>query len=516
MSSKTEQAVFEYARGTEPISLNKTGGWRLAAPEKVKRLSPCSHDCLLDSDIPDWMEAVKGERWEEAWQIMSRTNPFPALTGQVCFSPCMENCNRGRLDQEMEIPAVERAVGRWRFDHYSPKSGPVALKEPLAVVGSGPAGLSCAYYLASEGYRVTVFERSPVIGGMLALGIPEYRLPREVLNKELEILKEEGIEFITGRTLGDDLKLSELAGEFEEVFLATGAWLPRKEKLPGSDQRGVYHALDFLSLINTRQHPELNDPVVVIGGGNAAVDSARCALRLNGINHVSLVYRRSRAEMPAHSTEVEAAEREGVELVFNANPGRIETGPGTDRVAGVVFNYSKTNREGLVVDESRSFKKSCGTVILALGQETDYSIFNNMDREMTLFAGGDLVSGPATVTEAIRAGRLAARSIIARIENRAALDLSGLSEQPVAYEELNLLARSDLELQDRQKDPSSEALRCLGCGTCNSCGVCYLFCPDLAVDFINNSYETNLDYCKGCGICAVECPARALIMEGGH
>jgi len=515
LSGRSEEAVFEYARGYKPSSLNKTGGWRLVAPEKLKRLSPCQNDCLLEGEVPEWMEAVKGERWEEAWQIMSRTNPFPAITGHVCFSPCLENCNRGRLDQELDIPSVEKAIGRWRFANYHPRKGVKAIKDPVAVVGSGPAGLSCAYYLATAGYRVTVFERSSVPGGMLALGIPEYRLPREILLQELSILEEEEVEFVTNRALGEDLTLSELADQFREVFLATGAWLPREENLPGFKAKGVYHALDFLSMINTRQPPALKDPVVVIGGGNAAVDSARSALRMNGINHVSLVYRRSRAEMPAHSPEIEAAEREGVELAFNANPERIDVEAQGGEVTGVVFNYSKTNRQGLIIDKTRAFKKDCGSVILALGQEPDYSVFDNLDRERVLFAGGDLVSGPATVTEAIRAGRLGAAAIMARIENRPAPDVFGFSEQPVAFEELNLIARSDLELQDRQADPVVEAGRCLGCGSCNACGVCYLFCPDVAIDWVNNSFELNLDYCKGCGICVVECPARALAMEGG-
>lgn len=513
MSAKAEREVFRYACGTEASIINKTGDWRYLAPEKAKRLSPCRHDCLLHSEIPEWMEAVKDDRWEEAWQIMSRYNPFPAVTGHVCFYPCTENCNRGRLDQDIDIPAVERAIGLWRLDHYRPRTGPRAVKNRVAVVGSGPAGLSCAYYLCAAGYEVTVFERAQLAGGMLALGIPSYRLPRSILDQELAILEAEGIKFVTNRSLGDNLKLEELAGEFSEVFLATGAWLPREDKIPGMDNKGVYNALDFLSMNNTGQHPDLKDPVVVIGGGNAAMDSARSALRMNGINHVSLVYRRSRAEMPANPVEVEEAEHEGVELIFNALPRKIEEKGG--QVEAVQFSHSKTNREGLVVEDSISFTKSCGSVIMALGQEPDYGVFERLDRELTLFAGGDLVSGPATVAEAIQAGRVAALSIRAKLEKQPGPDLAAFSEQPVSFEELNLIAKPDLQLQNRQAEPLPEAERCLGCGTCNSCGICYLFCPDLAVDRINNRYELNLDYCKGCGICVRECPARALVMEGG-
>ena len=513
MLSKPSENNFKYACGTKSSTINKTGEWRfMPAPERIKRLSPCRQDCLLDSDIPEWQEAVKDGRWEQAWQIMSRYNPFPALTGYVCFSPCIENCNRGRLDQEIDIRSIERAIGEWRLEHYQPPTAPREVKDQVAVVGSGPAGLSCAYYLATAGYRVTVFESAPQVGGMLALGIPEYRLPRRVLQQEIKVLEEEGVNFITGRTLGKDISLNELDKEFRRIFLATGAWLSRKENIPGGEEKGVCCALDFLSMINTGRHPDIKDPVVVIGGGNAAIDSARSALRMNGINNVSLIYRRSRAEMPADPGEVEAAESEGVELIFNALPREIETD--ADQIQSVLLDQSKTNREGLVVDQSRSFRKACGSVIMAIGQEADHSVFEKSDREIELFAGGDLVSGPATVAEAIRAGRLAAYSIMASLGDFAEPELFLPAEQPVLFEDLNLTARVNLQLQHRQGEPVEEASRCLGCGTCNSCGICYLFCPDMAVDWINNRYELNLDFCKGCGICVQECPARALFMEG--
>jgi NADPH-dependent glutamate synthase beta subunit-like oxidoreductase/Pyruvate/2-oxoacid:ferredoxin oxidoreductase delta subunit len=503
-----------YACGTEPSTANKTGEWRFLAPERGHSLSPCRQGCLLDGEIPLWLEAVKKGRWAEAWEVMSRYNPFPALTGYVCFHPCSENCNRGELDEAIEIEAVERKIGEWRHSNYEPSPRRREKKGQVAIVGSGPAGLSCAYYLNESGYAVKVYERSSEIGGMFALGIPEYRLPRAVLRKETELLKAEGIEFITGCSIGKDLTLQELYDQYLQVFVATGAWLPRRSDLAGEECEGVWNALDFLSMVNSGRVPRLKDPVAVIGGGNAAIDSARSALRMNGINHVSLIYRRSRVEMPADRKEVEAAEREGVELIFNALPRETELE--NKAVKGLLLDHCKTCRTGLSIDSSRSFRKSCGTVIMALGQEADYSIFEGLDKAPEIFAGGDLVSGPSTVPEAIRAGRIAAKAIVARIEKIPGPALQLPEEKTVRFEDLNLAAKINLELQQRQNNPIAEAGRCLGCGTCNSCGICYLFCPDMAVDRVDDRYQLNLDYCKGCGICVTECPARALIMKGGR
>lgn len=513
MLPETEDYAYRYARGTTPVSVNKTGLWRYTAPVKSVKLSPCRHDCLLDAEIPEWLEALGDGRWSDAWNIVSRFNPFPALTGYVCYNPCTENCNRGHLDQEIDIRDLEKEIGKWRHDHYVPPGGVKPTRAKVAVVGSGPAGLSCAYYLREAGYAVTVFEKVTAVGGMLALGIPEYRLPRRILDNELELLKEEGVSFVTGASLGENLYLEDLYTEFRQVFLATGAWLPRREELPGSGEVFTHQALDFLSMVNTGCQPEIKDPVVVVGGGNAAVDSARCALRLNGVNHVSLVYRRSRAEMPANPVEVEAAEREGVELIFNALPRKIDGTAG--KTGSVLFDHCRTGREKLIVDRSKSFKKACGSLVMALGQVADFSVFGKVNRKVALYAGGDLVGGPASVAEAIRAGRLGALSIVAGLEGKP-LPAAGLEgEKPLSFEELNLASKTGFELQNRLPRPDLEAKRCLGCGTCNSCGTCYLFCPDLAVERKGNSYEPNLDYCKGCGICARECPARALVMEGG-
>lgn len=513
MLPELEKEIFPYAIGTEPSTINKTGECRALTPDKRSSLSPCRAGCLLDGEIPQWLEAVKRQRWDEAWQIISRYNPFPALTGSVCYQPCSVECNRGQLDQAIDIRTVELALGRWRHDSYRGRPDLRTVAGRIAVAGSGPAGLSCAYYLNSNGYEVTVFEKEQVIGGMLALGIPSFRLPRNILQAELAILKDIGIKFISGCEIGRDIPLNVLYADFDHVFLATGAWVPRKAAIPGEERAGVLNALDFLSAVNTGKNLKITGPVVVIGGGNAAVDSARVALRLPGVDNVSLVYRRSRAEMPAEQGEVEAAEKEGVELIFNAMPARIEEEQGA--VSRLLFRHSKTGRDKLIIDSSSSYEKTCGAVIMALGQDRDYGIFSGLPGERPLFAGGDLVSGPATVPEAIRAGRLAALGIMAAVEGLPGPDLAPVTASPVKFEELNLAAEVNLQLGQKQEDPAVEAARCLGCGSCNSCGICYQFCPDMAVERVDGCYEFNLDYCKGCGICEKECPARALVMEGG-
>ncbi len=503
-----------YSYGFEPSTANKTGDWRFLTPEKSSRLSPCRQDCLLDGEIPLWMEAVKQEKWEEAWQIVSRYNPFPAITGYVCYHPCTSNCNRGQLDQDIAIEEVEKAIGEWRLNNIKAVQRPIKYKGKIGIVGSGPAGLSCAYYLNAAGYSVTVYEKTSLIGGMLTLGIPEYRLPRYVLNRELYMLEESGIHFIKDCPIGDKKDLCELYEEYDNIFLATGAWKPRRAYIPGEEDRRVYNALDFLSAINSGGQLEISDPVVVIGGGNAAIDSARSALRLKGVNHVSLVYRRSRAEMPANQEEVEAAEREGVELIFNALPREVEKEE--QDIIGLMFDYCKTDLNGLSIDRSRSFSKSCGTVVMALGQQADLSVFCEFGRDVPFFAGGDLITGPSTVPEAIKAGRIAAYGIVADLEGLPVPQVM-LPEQPVvSFEDLNLATKLNIKMQHKECTPELEASRCLGCGTCNACGTCYIFCPDMAIDVINGRFELNLDYCKGCGICVKECPAQALVLEGGR
>ncbi|HED24481.1 MAG TPA: FAD-dependent oxidoreductase, partial [Firmicutes bacterium] len=235
MPPETMTIEAPYLVGNDPSTANKTGEWSIQTPRLSSRISPCRLACLLEGEVPSWLEAVKLEKWEEAWQIMKRANPFPAITGYVCFHPCTENCNRGQLDEPIAIPEVERAIGLWRLENYRKRPKDLSGKGKIAVVGSGPAGLSCAFYLTEAGYDVTVFERDEQPGGMLNLGIPEYRLPRRILQKEIDVLREEGITFVCGCRVGSDLKLQELYKDYERVFLATGAWLSHRSFIKGED-----------------------------------------------------------------------------------------------------------------------------------------------------------------------------------------------------------------------------------------------------------------------------------------
>ncbi len=516
MPETPETAIYKYSRGASPGTAAKTGDWRFLTPLQLYRPSPCRIACPLGSEIPAWLEAVKRERFDEAWRILRRSNPFPAVTGSVCFHPCTDSCNRGELDEGIAIRDVERAVGEWRQERYRPPAAPPATRHRVAVIGSGPAGLSCAYYLSRAGIGVTVFERAPVLGGLLALGIPEYRLPSSLLARELEILKKEGILFETGTAVGADLPLDRINREFDLIFLSTGAQKERPLTIPGAEGPGVLSAYDYLRRVNLGERVRLAEPVLVVGGGNAAVDAARVALLQQGITEVSIIYRRSREEMPATADEVEAAEKEGVRLYFNLSPQALRLEEG--RLAEALFERTATEGGGVRVLPGSPHSFACSTLIHALGQQPDWKPLGRLTDRLTLFAGGDLVSGPATVPAAIRAGRLAAAAIVERLKGPLPLDemqpINGA--KAVTYDELNLAAPPNAHLVQRLSHPAAEAGRCLGCGTCSSCGLCALYCPDLAVQWQQERYSVNLDYCKGCGLCARECPARVLVMEGGR
>lgn len=423
---------------TVPTPINKTGSWRFLTPVFRENNAPCRLACPLESGIARWLNKVRQGDLQGAWQVMQAYNPFPAITGQVCYRFCEEKCHRSVWDEAVAIREVEKAVGLWRHQNYKTgKTGrhgrsEVPAGKKVAIVGSGPAGLSCAYYLRQSGAAVTVFEKLPLAGGLLATGIPAYRLPRGILNKELEILEGEGIIFRTGLEVGREVSLPELQAQFDAVLLAVGAQQSRRLQVKGEALPGVSGALEFLGDLHTGRRKAVEGPVIVAGGGNAALDAA-CMAKLNGAREVNLLYRRSREEMPAHPEEIEAAAAAGVNFVFETVLQEI---CGAGRIEKVCAVHTAPSRRGepLQILPGTAFELPCKLLIVAAGQESNlpglFPSFQNSSRNMLLqknkkttvrgslnladrlFVAGDALTGPASVAAAIFGGRQAALQLL--------------------------------------------------------------------------------------------------------
>lgn len=549
---------------------NKTGSWRYMRPVYRERTPPCNHACPAGEDIVAYLGLVADGRFREAWECLRRENPFPGVCGRVCPHPCEASCNRERLGGAIAIHEVERFLSDWAAEqHLTPARQKPVQRERVAVVGSGPAGLSCAYHLALQGYPVTVYEADSLPGGMLRTGIPTYRLPREVLDREIAAIEALGVEIRTGMRLGGNLSWDDLA-PYRAVFLALGQQRSRPLGVPGEDAEGVLHGLAFLKRVNQGEKVPVGPRVVVVGGGNTAMDAARVARRLGA--EVTVLYRRSRAEMPAIAEEVEEAEEEGVSFHFLAAPVAILTDGGRVRgVQAVRMRLGEPDASGRRRPEpipDSEFVLEADTVIPALGQEADLDAVppdvavqagairidpSGQTTRPGVFAGGDVATGFGTVTAAIGSGKRAALAIGRFLRGEAQPEYPPLHEnvrafprpmlpEVVTFEELNTaylrrVPRPEARLrpaEERLKDwaevrqglePATvvaEGLRCFSCGTCNRCDNCLNFCPDISVRRRGDwragyppypYYEFDYDYCKGCGICASECPRHAITME---
>jgi heterodisulfide reductase subunit A len=406
-----------------------------------KETPACQERCPVHIDIRRYVGLIAGGRYEEAIRVIRERNPLPAVCGRVCNHPCESVCNRGHQDQPLAIDALKRFVSDYEIAMR--KAGKLVPPEPrsrdrktrVAVVGCGPAGLTVAHDLAMEGYRCTIFEAAPVPGGMLYLCIPEYRLPRDILQSDVSYIQDLGVEIKYETPLSRDFTVDDLLKQgFKAVFIGIGAHRGLKLKIPGEDDyRGFSDCIDFLRKVNLGDTSRPGNKVIVIGGGNSAIDSARTALRL-GCEEVTIAYRRSRREMPANPWEVDAAEEEGVKLHFLAAPVKIIGSGG--KVTGMVCTKMKlgkldsSGRRRPIPVEGSEFELEADLVIPAISQQPDISFLPEdhgfeisrwnsfvVDEETMatnrpgVFAGGDDVTGPATVIEAIRAGHVAAASI---------------------------------------------------------------------------------------------------------
>ncbi len=554
---------------------SKTGTWRYLTPAYLNKLAPCNEACPAGEDVEAAMVLSGQEDYIGAWEKITQENPLPRVCGRVCFHPCEGGCNRKEFDEPTAINALERFVGDHAFQsgkRYTPPKE--KKKEKVGIIGSGPAGLSCAYHLASIGYGVTIFEALPNLGGMLRYGIPSYRLPKDILVQEIDTILSLGIKVQTNVRVGKDIKWEELK-KFDAIFVAAGAWKSLPLKVPGEDSAGVMSGVAFLQKVNSGEAIDLGQRVAVIGGGNTAIDAVRAALRLGA--KPLIIYRRTKEEMPAWEEEISEAEEEQIEFIFLSSPVKILTEKGKVKGIECIKNLlgppGKDGRREPRPIENSNFTLPVDSVISAIGEAPDLSFLppelqkskDSVPVDETgataikrVFAGGDIVVQPRTVSYAIGAGKKAAMAIdatirgknvaealrLARWGEKGSLSMAryksggsdGMAREVVPFSELNPAyfkrqsrkAKEKLPAAERTSDFSEitlglspaaalyEAKRCFNCGVCNLCDNCFLYCPDLAISARpdRQGYQINYDYCKGCCICVEECPRGAISLEG--
>jgi NADPH-dependent glutamate synthase beta subunit-like oxidoreductase len=533
----------------------EAGPRRDRRPVYVDLLPPCNAGCPAGENIQAWLAHAEAGRHEQAWRQLTADNPLPAIHGRVCYHPCESACNRASLDSAVSIHGVERFLGDlalergWQFGRPHHGSG-----RRVLVIGAGPSGLSAAYHLAVLGHQVEIRDAGDQSGGMMRYGIPSYRLPRDVLDCEVARIEELGVR-ITGNHRVTDLDAERREGGFDAAFVAVGAHLSKRVDIPARDAGRIVDAVSFLRGVASGERPAIGRRVAVYGGGNTAMDAARTARRL-GADDTLIVYRRTRAQMPAHEEEAAEAEREGVTI----NWLRTIT----------AFDGPELTVEAMELDEN-GFPRPTGrfetlaadTVILALGQDTDTGFLRQVpgvefSRDGTVqvspsmmtgcpgvFAGGDMVPAERTVTVGVGHGKKAARHIDAWLRSTGPggrppgtprrETAAGQAKHPVvAFDELNLWYFGDAA---RRRQPEAapeertsdftevvgglterqavyEAGRCLSCGNCCECDGCLGACPEDAVIKLGPGHRYRFDYdrCTGCGVCYEQCPVHSIEM----
>ena len=570
----SSELVIPISYGSSEVT--ETGQWGFQKPETAIITAPCQEACPAGNPIPQFLYLASEGRDKEALETLLKENPFPGVCGRVCFHPCENDCNRRPYDESVSIHAMERYVFDATSDQLLDRNPLLKTNSKrVAIVGSGPSGLSCAYFLTILGHHVTLFEARKELGGIMRWGIPEYRLPKSVVRMEIQRILDLPMDVKTGVKVGKDISFEEL-NQFDAIFLSPGAGIGVPLGIEGEGLKKAWRGGDFLEKINSGKKIRIGKETIVIGGGNTAMDVARSALRLGA--RATVAYRRTRPEMPAIQEEVREAEEEGVRFEFLIQPVKI-TLLKNKRIK-VKFQRMRlrgrdqSHRRKTIPIKGNDVTVEADGLIIAAGEGADLSWLPDSFAENNLvsvgpslvtthskiFAGGDVIDQPRTVVTAIASGKKAAISIDRylggraheevcpriRVGNKGALSmeayLQGRDEEDwleakgiISYQQMTTLffehskrvemgrldpkktlrSFSEVNLGFTADEARLSASRCFSCGTCNYCYNCYFFCPEgvISLDPVHQRKIVDLEHCKGCGTCAKACPRSVVFMK---
>ncbi len=535
---------------TKSTEVVKTGSWRVALPAYVNPPAPCHTAWPVDGNIAVWIRHMQNQAFQDAWLTLIDNNPFPAVTGRICHRPCEGPCNRGRLDEPVAIRCLERFVGDLALEEgWTFPSTSLAKAETIAIVGGGPAGLAAAFHLRRMGYAVTLIEAQPELGGVMRYGIPPYRLPRHILDAEIQRILKLGVDVRTNMWISTRADFENLRSEFAAVYIATGATVPKRLPQLDYSQPWVIDSAAYLEQTNAGDHPQSGAHIVVIGGGSAAMDVARTARRHG--KEVTVLSLEAEPAMPAQRDEVLAAKEEGITLIT----GTMLQSVSDREQQGLVLACIRVDFEAGAVPgdfhvtpiPETEFSVDADTIVAAIGQDPDISGLQDLleveaelvriDKQQQtsldgFFAGGDLVTMQRFVTVAFGFGRQAATEIDrylcsgtpardAAVQPEVSIDVINTNYHPRAVRAVPQLVPAverqdsfdEVELELPVNEILAESQRCFSCGNCTFCDNCFYYCPDMAINLEPDGYSVNDDYCKGCGLCVRECPTGSIIMR---
>ena len=526
----------------------KTGTWRARLPHYDQAPSPCHQACPVNGDIAQWIGLAHQRDFRGAWDVLVRNNPFPAVAGRICHHPCESACNRGAYDESLAICKLERAVGDMALAQGWAHDAPAQERDGhVAIVGGGPSGLSAAYQLRRRGWRVTIYEQQPELGGLMRYGIPAYRLARDVLDGEIDRIVAMGVQ-VRRQAMATAQDFERLRARHDAVYLALGAGRPKRLPQLPAQASWLMDGAEYLARANAGSPPPLGRRLVVVGGGSAALDAARSARRAG--HEVTILALESAAQMPAQHEEVAEALEEGIVLVDGAMLNAVQPANGEGLVLKcqrVRFEPGAVRGQFTVVGlEGSEFTQAADAVVTSIGQDPDLAALppglprqrgmlladaRQQTGDTGVWAGGDVASMARFVTEAIGMGKRAAIDIdrtLRGAEPGQAVAAPAVAIDAIALHYHPMQARAperrvppaervatgkEVQLGLELEQALVEAGRCFSCGTCTQCDNCFHYCPDLAIKRVAGGYEVLTDYCKGCGMCVKECPTGSIAMH---